>query len=60
MNTLYRSAIGEIRTYEGWEQEAIKLHKLLDSDQDCPCPRPADWWERWTRVLKLEQVGRGE
>ncbi len=59
MKTLYRSAIGEVRTYEEWDKESAKLHKLLDSDADHPCPRPADWFERWTKILKLEELPGG-
>ena len=56
VNTLYRSARGDTRTYEGWEKESARMHKELNTDAEFPMPRPVDWWARWTRVLKLVAI----
>lgn len=56
MTTYYRSTIGETRTFKGWDEEATKFYNKLDGDKDIPIAKPSDWWERWTKVLRLEEL----
>jgi hypothetical protein len=51
---LYKSKIGETRTYEGWKLEADKFYKGLTTDYTYPTPK--DWFKRMTKVLELTLI----
>lgn len=66
MDTLYRSATGEVRTYEGWRLWAEEFYNSLSYDEfgrdtyvvkHLNIMMPHDWFKRASKVLKLEPIG---
>ncbi len=56
MNIVFTSKMGESRTFSEWALEAIKFYDGLNTDEDYPVVMPTDWWERWMRILNLEEA----
>ncbi len=51
---MYRSGIGEIKSYNDWREWAIMFYK--DAFEKNFDNLPDDWFRRATNVLKLEEV----
>lgn len=56
MSTQYISKIGEVRTKEGWYKEALNFYFSLNNANRSYNKLPKDWFERWVRVLELQEV----
>lgn len=65
MTTMYKSALGEVRSYEGWKEWARGFYTTLHSDdmlrdvsivKHIDVMMPEDWWRRVSKVLKLTPV----
>ena len=50
MSKLYYSLIGECRTLESWDKEAIRVYKEIGSK------RPIDWWKRWIKLMEINTI----
>lgn len=50
---LYRSNLGEVKTYEAWEKWAVSFYASLEEKSFTELPN--NWFQRLTRVLKLEE-----
>lgn len=66
-NTLYRSKIGDVKTYKEWKIDAERYYSSLPFVNlggrfkfSFDNSLPADWFERYTRILKLEEVTEEE
>lgn len=53
-NRLYRSGLGEVKTYEAWKQWAISFYTSLEEKEFADLPD--NWFKRITKVLKLEDA----
>lgn len=61
MTTLYRNPMtGLVRTYEECKRDALKFYKECDwralSNYEDPRLMPDDWFERMTKVERLEAL----
>jgi len=65
MNTqkLYKSKIGVVNTYDGWKEDAIRYYSSIPSVKlggrfkfSFDNSLPDNWFDRYTRILNLEEV----
>lgn len=60
--TKYRSRTGEVKSKEQWDGDLNRFWATFESSYNCggfgdQLPRrPADAWERFVKVMKLEEV----
>ncbi len=57
----YRSKLGEVKSYAEWEKWTDDFFATLPKFNTkqmmhANCPKPDDWFERITKILKLEEV----
>lgn len=55
---LLRSKTGEVRSEQAWKDEMEGIWAVLTKMDDYKkVPKPVDAWERFSRVIGLEEVG---
>lgn len=53
----YKSKIGEIRSEESWKYELETFWKVSTGvDAEGKFPKPLDHWDRFVRILGLEEI----
>jgi hypothetical protein len=52
---LYKSKLGHIYTKNQWQKVITEMYKGLGKSRNVNTKLPENWWEKFTKILELEE-----